>query len=165
MSCFVMYENRIASLANGIIDRNKGSLLVGEQGETYDRERLADAMLAMNLDAFRQRYGMRALLAQDLEYIDLDTRNWKPQTVFSEVQFFKTLQCFLYQCCEGNVDDKPLYKTLDAIKGLLRGWTEESSPGAQSKPDDVSRQTGALPALTFPLAPYNKRFLLPCPVQ
>jgi len=100
---------------------------VGEQGETYGRERLADAMLAMNIDAFRQRYGMRALLAQDLDYIDLDTRNWKPVTAFSEVQFFKSLQCFLYQCCEGDVDEKPLYKALDAIRELLAPSINEDS--------------------------------------
>jgi hypothetical protein len=114
-----MDENRIASLAHEIISRNKGELLVGEQGEAYGRERLADAMLAMNIDAFRQRYGMRALLAQYLDYIDLDTKNWEPLEAFSEVQFFKSLQCFLYQCCEGDVDERPLYKTLDAIRVLL----------------------------------------------
>ena len=79
---------------------------MGEQGETYGRERLADAMLAMNLDAFRQRYGMRALLVEDLDCIDLDKRNWKPLVALSEVQFFKSLQCFLYQCCEGDVTGK-----------------------------------------------------------
>jgi len=127
MSCFVMEENRIASLAAEIVNRNKGSLLVGEQGDMYDRERLADAMLAMNLDAFRQRYGIRALLAQDLDSIDLDTRNWHPLEAFNEVQFFKSLQCFLYQCAEGDVDEKPLYKTLTAIKGLLAPFINEDS--------------------------------------
>ena len=127
MSCFVMNENRIATLAHAIITRNKGDLLVGEQGETYVRERLADAMLAMNLDAFRQRYGIRALLAQDLDSIDLDRRNWHPLEALSEVQFFKSLQCFLYQCCEGDVDEKPLYKTLSAIRGLLAPLINEDS--------------------------------------
>lgn len=127
MSCFVMEENRIASLAHEIINRNKGDLLVGEQGETYGRERLADAMLAMNIDAFRQRYGIKALLVEDLDSIDLDTRNWRPLAAFSEVQFFKSLQCFLYQCCEGDVDEKPLYKTLEAIKGLLAPFINDES--------------------------------------
>ena len=127
MSCFVMEENRIASLAAEIVNRNKGSLLVGEQGDTYGRERLADAMLAMNLDAFRQRYGIRALLVEDLDCIDLDTRNWHPLEAFSEVQFFKSLQCFLYQCAEGDVDEKPLYKTLSAIRGLLAPFINQDS--------------------------------------
>ena len=128
MSCFVMNEDRIASLAHEIITRNKGDLLVGEQGETYDRERLADAMLAMNLDAFRQRYGIRALLVEDLDCIDLDKRNWHPLAAISETQMFKSLQCFLYQCAEGDVDEKPLYKTLSAIKGLLAPFINEDSP-------------------------------------
>ena len=128
MSCFVMNENRIASLAHEIITRNKGDLLVGEQSETYGRERLADAMLAMNLDAFRQRYGMKALLIDDLDCIDLDTRRWHPLAALSGVQFFKSLQCFLYQCCEGDVDGKPLYKTLTAIQHLLAPFINTDSP-------------------------------------
>jgi len=128
MSCFVMNENRIATLAHDIITRNMGDLLVGEQGETYGRERLADAMLALNLDAFRQRYGMKALLVEDLDCIDLDTRSRHPLEALSEVQFFKSLQCFLYQCCEGDVDEKPLYKTLSAIQNLLAPFINTDSP-------------------------------------
>ena len=118
MSCFILHENRIASLAHEIITRNKGDLLVGEQGAAYGKEGLVDAMLAMNIDAFRQRYGIEKFM-ENLDCIDLDTRNWHPLEAMSQVQFFKSLQCFLYQCCEGDVDEKPLYKTLDAIKGLL----------------------------------------------
>ena len=127
MSCFVMNEDRIASLAHEIITRNKGALLVGELGQTYDSENLADAMLAMNIDAFRQRYGMKALLVEDLDCIDLDTRRWHPLQALSEVQMFKSLQCFLYQCCEGDVDQKPLYKTLSAIRGLMAPFIKEGS--------------------------------------
>ena len=127
MSCFVMNEDRIASLAHEIITRNKGALLVGEYGETYDSESLADAMLAMNIDAFRQRYGMKALLVSDLDCIDLDTRRWHPLQALSEVQMYKSLQCFLYQCCEGNVDEKPLYKTLSAIRALMVPFIREGS--------------------------------------
>ena len=127
MSCFMMDENRIAALAHEIITRNKGDLLVGEQGDTYGRERLADSMLAMNLDAFRQRYGMETLL-KDLDCIDLDTHNWHPLEALSEVQFFKSLQCFLYQCTEGDVDEKPLYKTLSVIQNLLSPFINRDSP-------------------------------------
>ena len=126
MSCFVMDENRIASLAHEIITRNKGDLLVGEHGEVYGRENLTDAMLALNIDAFRQRYGVRIFI-QDLDCIDLDTRRWHPLQALSNVQFFKSLQCFLYQCCEGDADEKPLYKTLDAIRGLFAPFINEDS--------------------------------------
>ena len=126
MSCFVMDEKRIASLAHEIISRNKGDLLVGEHGETFDSENLADAMLAMNIDAFRQRYSVRTFM-QDVDSFDLDRRNWLPLEALSDMQFFKSLQCFLYQCCEGDVDEKPLYKTLAAIKGLLVPFFNEDS--------------------------------------
>ena len=126
MSCFVMDENRIASLAHEIITRNQGVLLVGEHGETFDRENLTDAMLALNIDAFRQRYGIRTFF-QDLDYIDLDTKRWHPLQALTDTQFFKSLQCFLYQCCEGDVDERPLYKTLSAIRGLLAPFINEDS--------------------------------------
>jgi len=122
-----MNEGRIASLAHEIITRNQGALLVGEYGETYDSETLADAMLAMNIDAYRQRYGMKALLVEDLDCIDLDTRNWHPLQAWNEVQMYKSLQCFLYQCCEGDVDEKPLYKTLSAVRGLMAPFIKENS--------------------------------------
>jgi hypothetical protein len=122
-----MDENRIASLAAEIVSWNRGSLLIGEQGETYDGDRLADAMLAMNLDAFRQRYGIRALLVEDLDCVDLDKGNWEPLEAFSEVQLFKSLQCFLYQCSEGDVDEKPLYKALTTITDLLAPFINEES--------------------------------------
>jgi hypothetical protein len=83
-------------------------------------------MLAMNIDAFRQRYSIKIFM-EDLDHIDLDTRNWHPLEAFSEVQFFKSLQCFLYQCCEGNVYERPLYKTLDAIRELLAPSINEDS--------------------------------------
>ena len=78
--------------------------------------------------AYRQRYGMKALLVEDLDSIDLDIRNWKPLEALSEVQFFKSLQCFLYQCCEGDVDEKPLYKTLSSIRALMAPFIKENSP-------------------------------------
>jgi len=123
-----MDENRIASLAAAIVNKNQGDPLADEQGETYDGEHLADAMLAMNIDAFRQRYGIKALLVEDLDRIDLDKRNWGPLAGFSRVQMYKSLQCFLYQCSEGDVDEKPLYKTLSAIRELLAPSVNEDSP-------------------------------------
>jgi len=128
MSCFLMDENRIASLAAAIVSKNEGNPLADEQGAKYDGEHLADAMLAMNIDAFRQRYGIKALLVEDLDCIDLDTRNRGPLEALSEVQVFKSLQCFLYQCAEGDVDEKPLYKALSAIKSRMASFIRQGTP-------------------------------------
>jgi hypothetical protein len=122
-----MNENRIAQLARAIVDQNKGDPLVCEQGETYGRERLADAMLAMNLDAFRQRYDAEMFFACQSD-IELDSGKWRTETPLSDMQFFKSLQCFLYQCCEGNVDERPLYKTLKALLELQAVSFNEKSP-------------------------------------
>jgi hypothetical protein len=126
MSCFIMEENRIARLAADLVTHNQGPLQMQETGESYDSERLADAMLALNIDAFRQRYDMK-MLFEDAESLDLDRHNWTPLEPFSPAQFLKTLQCFLYQCSEGDADQRPLFKNLDAIKEALRLNVNEES--------------------------------------
>jgi hypothetical protein len=122
-----MDENRINALASEIVDRNMGDLLVPGLGVKYGKETLTDKRLAMNLDAFRQRYGITIFL-EDQADIELDRRKWKTDALFSDAQFFKTLQCFLYQCAEGDVDEKPLYKTLEAVKDLLAPFIQQESP-------------------------------------
>jgi hypothetical protein len=59
--------------------------------------------------------------------IDLNRRNWKPLDTFSPVQFFKSLQCFLYQCSGGDVDEKPLFKTLEALADFLAPGVNQNS--------------------------------------
>ena len=82
-------------------------------------------MLAMNVDAYRQRYGIRMMFEDN--NIDLDRRNWKPLDTFSPVQFFKSLQCFLYQCSEADVDEKPLFRALNGITDFLAPGVNQDS--------------------------------------
>jgi hypothetical protein len=78
-----------------------------------ERERLAVAMWDMNVDAVCQRYPGRETP---------EAHPW-PGTgrIYhrGNVQGYKSLQCYLYQCTEGDVPERPLYKTLDRCSDLL----------------------------------------------
>ena len=79
--------------------------------EEIDFEILGKAMQKMNYEAVNYRY---------------DKKN-KPDGWFTfqneqtkDVQVLKSLQCFLYQCTEGNIPKKKLYKCLKLIEDLLK---------------------------------------------
>jgi hypothetical protein len=129
MSCFILEGRRIAALAAELVKLHSDKLPLSGDGEPHDRESLADAMLALNLDAFRQRYGTKTMLEDVAEYVDPDARNWTPLDKLGKIQFFKSLQCFLYQCSEGNVPDRPLFKALQAVEDFLAPTVNQESPG------------------------------------
>jgi hypothetical protein len=121
-----METKRIASLAAAIVSVYPDKLDLREPGKPHDRHTLADAMLSMNIDAFRERYG-RKILLEDMQHIDMNTRDQRIES-FSPVQLCKTLQCFLYQCSEGDVPDKPLFQSLKVVESLLSPRFSSDAP-------------------------------------
>ena len=83
-------------------------------------------LIAMNANALGQRYDLPqseiddyALFAK--EYVFEERKD-------SEVQLLKSLDCFLYQCSEGDVPETDLYKELDKLSTTV---TEALSKGRQ----------------------------------
>jgi hypothetical protein len=68
------------------------------------------------------------MLEDVAESVDPDARNWTPPDRLGKVQFFKSLQCFLYQCSEGNVPDRPLFKALQDVEAFLAPTVNQDSP-------------------------------------
>lgn len=96
-------------------------------------------LLAMNYDALRACYEDRTAHhfgAPPTRY------TWNPLPFANEMQLFKTLQFFLYQCSEGTVPSTPLYKELAAIRDWYgervgynpEGDTWEAARREQRKP-------------------------------
>ena len=123
MSAFMVSSQTINSLAYKMLDQkdvlrvpcdkrfdNPFKLLLRFQSW----EELSDALHLMNLEAIRQRYGQEYIEGV-VGYVDLDA---KPKKL-SNVQFFKSLNCLLYQCSEGDVTDSQLYKELDQFSDGL----------------------------------------------
>lgn len=74
-------------------------------------------LLAMNYKALQECYQERT--TGHFGEAPSAYRNRPAQ--ITEVQMLKSLQCFVYQCSEGDVVETPLFQKLDAIKK----WFEE----------------------------------------
>ena len=74
------------------------------------QERLAQAMFRLNQEALYQRYGDPA--TERFLYEPVDDLPDLCQTL-------KSVQCWLYQCTEGDVPDRKLYRFFDTV---VRVW-------------------------------------------
>lgn len=113
MSAFIVDDNSI----NGIINHmGKEEYIetiwseLEELGINKDKlETLAQAMLDLNYSSVNQRY------REDEKAPKIERKDVK----ISTMQAYKSLKCFLYQSCEGDCTEKPLYKILNAYKDHL----------------------------------------------
>jgi hypothetical protein len=78
-------------------------------------EELASALYRMNCDAIEQRYGKKALQSDLSAGERFNFRIVRRQPV----EVFKAVRCLLYQCSEGNVPERELFKTLEEIGGQI----------------------------------------------
>lgn len=71
---------------------------------------LGRSMLALNVEAVNARYGERGVKITPPHngYMYRDSP-------CSLVEGYKALQCWLYQCSEGNVPETPLFKLMDSV--------------------------------------------------
>jgi hypothetical protein len=71
-------------------------------------EKLGLAMFHLNISGIEARYGKgEAVKFRKLDY------HFRPTGTVSLAQVLKSLQCWLYQCCEGNVPETKLYGLFD----------------------------------------------------
>lgn len=96
-----------------------------------DPAELGRTMYAMNINAVEQRYSDHNDLPGTYDENDrlceykYRSRLLTPPTPH---QAYKSLQCYLYQCTEGNVKDLPLYKSLDLYLSELAKHIVEQMP-------------------------------------
>lgn len=77
------------------------------------REKLGASMFQMNCDAVNARYGE----GQAGEFRPLDYKwGWENS---SDVQVLKSLQCWLYQCSEGDIPERPLYREFRDLERII----------------------------------------------
>lgn len=87
--------------------------------KSEDLKRLANDMYILNQQAVDYRYCDKSQLV-DMQF-SLDIEAVKP------VQAFKHLQCWLYQCCEGDYTNSQLYKLMDSLKSSIADYIVEQS--------------------------------------
>lgn len=104
MSCWICQEKTI----NRILSNKEFDNLTVE-----DKTKLGQKMVNMNYDAYVERYGTK-------EVQSAFPYTYKFQFVLTTLlQSLKSLKCFLYQCSEGNIDKRKLYKKLFDIEVLM----------------------------------------------
>jgi hypothetical protein len=77
-------------------------------------EKLAKAMFQLNCDGVNARYGE----GEAEQFRPLNFR-YQPEIYHSLVQVLKSLQCWMYQCCEGDVPATPLYQFFEEVENHL----------------------------------------------
>lgn len=91
----------------------------------YETDRIlksfGEELLKLNLLAFYDRYNHREDIIknikeaiQDYIYEDIALKDR------THIQVLKSIECFLYQCCEGEIPESNLYKALEKIAENLK---------------------------------------------
>ena len=82
-------------------------------GSNWDNK-LASAMFQLNCDGVNARYGEGE--AQSFRPLNF---TYKTEQYFSLVEVFKSLQCYTYQCCEGDIPETTLYQFFAEMENYL----------------------------------------------
>lgn len=122
MSAFVVEDKTINRAVSFIAFDREGQWIRSEI-ETHlgidlvtdiGRETLGKLMFSLNCDAVNQRYGDNE--AQEFRPLDY---KFRMEVHTSRIHAFKALQCWSYQCCEGDIEDSELYKVMERVKGCM----------------------------------------------
>ncbi len=111
MSAFIVEDqiiNRVTDWLNHLLPSYQHNQYIMEKAGYDVRsplqcKRLAEDMFTLNCESIEQRYGE----GEAEKFRDLNFQH-KPECCFDIFQVLKSLQCFLYQCCEGSVPDQSL---------------------------------------------------------
>lgn len=137
MSAFIVSDNTINRIVshlnmrqrdyNHIFDNNGYPL-----GVTEYLQQLASDLHLMNCDAVDARYG-HGTAAQDEADVKTDFKFQFTQPE-SPLRIYKALQCYLYQCSEGDIDQRRLYKMMQRLKTEMADNIIRQLPGYEDAP-------------------------------
>lgn len=118
MSAFMVNNETLSILANFIVRYST-------RYDIDDAEMMFHKLAELNVESLRQRYRDYEDMVGDIEYLP-DCDIWKPyvwgQThrIFVieawHYQILKSLDCYLYQSCEGNCEESKFYKFVHDIR-------------------------------------------------
>ncbi len=123
MSAFMVEDktiNRVVTWLTREVQRNRFTLdwLAREYGVDIESagwdEKLAQAMFQLNCDGVNARYGNGE--AEKFRPLNF---TFQPEDCSSLVQVFKSLQCWNYQCSEGDVPETKLYQFFEEVEHHL----------------------------------------------
>lgn len=92
-----------------------------------DRERLAKDLFVLNIDGVEARYGK----GQTQQFRPLNFKfvnKASSASRLSIIQCIKSLHCLMYQCSEGNVPERDLFKAMETVIHNLEGHVVACMP-------------------------------------
>ena len=114
MSAFVVSDKTInqilAILWTSDMRWYRDEIISATQTDANDPAILGRDLAVMNREAVSQRYGGEP---EPLTY----KFHWESNC--TQIQAMKSLDCYLYQCHEGDVMNRPLYKAMDRLRNNL----------------------------------------------
>lgn len=123
MSAFMVQDNTInrivtwltreVSTSHFAVDQLARKYAIDLVSEKW-AEKLANAMFQLNCDGVHARYGEGE--AEKFRPLNF---TYKAEMCLSLVQVLKSLQCWMYQCCEGDVPDTKLYRFFEEVEHHL----------------------------------------------
>ena len=129
MSAFMVSEQTISTIAASIWSASLATQGVGiylatekfkdienilDRYNEISESKLARELYKMNADAVNQRYG-----TADFENVPKIKSGLALMRYDKPAIIVKMLDCFLYQCTEGDVPDRPLYKAVELFRDSL----------------------------------------------
>lgn len=117
MSSFLIEDDTLNQIANSLFAFERNPYMSGlvrglPEAERKSAKVLVDSMRDMNIDALVARY-------EGDEPDMYEPPTYRATIPAQPVAVFKSLQCFLYQCCEGDVHESELYLALTECKNKL----------------------------------------------
>ena len=129
MSAYIVEDKTINRIVTQFINDQYVSAFEKELEEivgSLNPQKIGEAMFTLNCESIEQRYGRNAGMGEDETYMYDEVKE-------DTLQVISSLSCFLYQSCEGNCTDKPLYKLLLTYKGKLAMDVVEKMPEYSGK--------------------------------
>ena len=124
MSCWIVEPKSVKKIAEvinqtlshegmfGIYAPSKGPLAAEYIGMSV--EEIYNKLYQMNIDAYDARYGEKDFIPK------MPKQGYLGDAYLNIYQTLKTVECFLYQCCEGDVDTRESYKGVEQLANIIR---------------------------------------------
>lgn len=108
MSAYVCMNNRTFSCIIELAMRHE---------KITNPDLLAQRLYLLNVESVNQRYNLRESAPEEYKgyMAHLSDIRFEPRPDFHDAQRVKAADCWLYQSCEGNCMDDPLYKAVAKI--------------------------------------------------
>jgi hypothetical protein len=114
MSAYIVEHATIQKIVNGLTERNFWPTQY--QPCPVEKGELGQALLDLNVLSVEELYGKGEAKGFGVPLVFVPVKGTPFQ---KDIEFLKTLDCYLYQSCEGRAVETPLFSYLEHVKHLL----------------------------------------------